>query len=498
MHADHRSNVQRFSASCGLVTTPSDESTLAAPCAAAAYRNEHSAILPAHVQKWPKVAVPSRHDPEVERRPPGKRRPSSSGRLKHDLQPADGNLSRTLSELLRLGRPAPLLVNAPRFKHALDVAYGLGASPQQLRPHAMALERACRAQKAHALEGVRKLAKASPLTVEFSRLDQALAHARAKGCSEDDLELYAAPLEHAKAVRLRHDALEATRKLATHPPRSLPIKALTSALQKAQQLGCTEGELASIRTALGQAKQVQGGIANQERLLAVVHRLAHPPNTDTDAKSLSKAIDAAVNAGVGERHLVSARRRVSATLASRQKAVQAKPELQTEAAPGRAEVRRPTETALDFDAELKRRLQRALGTQEVWHGHRIEIALLWSSRKDLDLQVTPPSGRMLKPNGRAHSGGQLVVDMNCGDPTSNEPVEYVVFQAPSNGKYEIATSMPQAEHWCCAVTVHGQRRVFKGYGEAAICTFHYQDGDSLFSPSGYAVGPPRSVTCLLV
>merc|ERR1711871_958322 len=119
----------------------------------------------------------------------------------------------------------------------------------------------------------------------------------------------------------------------------------------------------------------------------------------------------------------------------------------------------------------------------------MDIALIWDSHKDLDLRVTPPSGRTLKPNDRAHSGGKLDLDMNCGEPTSSDPIEHAAFGSPSNGKYEVATAMPKDDHWHCVVRIRGQRtRMFKGYGNATICAFHFQDGDAVFLPSGYAVG----------
>ena len=97
--------------------------------------------------------------------------------------------------------------------------------------------------------------------------------------------------------------------------------------------------------------------------------------------------------------------------------------------------------------ELNKRLKR-----EGAKTGSIQISLLWDNYNDLDLHCIDPSGEeIFYGHKKSLSDGELDVDMNAGDPYSNQPVENIYWEkgkAP-NGKYKIFLNHYQ-NHGCGA------------------------------------------------
>mmetsp|Transcript_16622 Transcript_16622/g.48891 ORF Transcript_16622/g.48891 Transcript_16622/m.48891 type:complete len:407 (+) Transcript_16622:98-1318(+) len=90
-----------------------------------------------------------------------------------------------------------------------------------------------------------------------------------------------------------------------------------------------------------------------------------------------------------------------------------------------------------IDEELARRLER-----EGAKCGDVTISLMWSTRDDLDLWVTCPSGqRIMYSSKRSSCGGELDVDMNAGGRLSDKPVENVFWKGAPTGKYKVEVDL---------------------------------------------------------
>lgn len=94
--------------------------------------------------------------------------------------------------------------------------------------------------------------------------------------------------------------------------------------------------------------------------------------------------------------------------------------------------------AMLLDTELKwadfeERVEREGGS-----GGVLQITLLWNNYNDLDLHVfTPSMDRIYFNNRKTKCGGELDIDMNI-KPTSNSPIENVVWkEQPAKGVYRV-------------------------------------------------------------
>lgn len=129
-------------------------------------------------------------------------------------------------------------------------------------------------------------------------------------------------------------------------------------------------------------------------------------------------------------------------------------------------------------AELNRRLQRE-GAQV----GDVQISLMWSNVNDLDLHVTTPSGEVIKfSHKQSRCGGELDVDMNAGNPTT-EPVENVYWplNGGPRGEFKVFVNhysnrgAANPSPFMIVVTVDGQTRTYRGSvatrQRIPVCTF---------------------------
>lgn len=72
---------------------------------------------------------------------------------------------------------------------------------------------------------------------------------------------------------------------------------------------------------------------------------------------------------------------------------------------------------------------------------QLEIVVAWSSRRDLDLLVTCPTGETIHARTPRACGGALDIDANgSGNARVDDPVEHVVFAAPPMGNFRVAVA----------------------------------------------------------
>lgn len=129
-------------------------------------------------------------------------------------------------------------------------------------------------------------------------------------------------------------------------------------------------------------------------------------------------------------------------------------------------------------AELNRRLQRE-GAQ----AGDVQISLMWSNVNDLDLHVITPSGEKIKfSHKRSRCGGELDVDMNAGNPTT-EPVENVYWplNGGPRGEFKVFVNhyanrgAANPSPFMIVVTVDGRTRTYRGSVATRqtipVCTF---------------------------
>ncbi|AZO45281.1 hypothetical protein LB559_06480 [Mesorhizobium sp. BR1-1-3] len=94
------------------------------------------------------------------------------------------------------------------------------------------------------------------------------------------------------------------------------------------------------------------------------------------------------------------------------------------------------QASLDQAAIAKKRVDREQGL----HG-KMEVALTWNNRTDLDLAVKCPSGEIVKRRQPA-CGGTHDIDMNVPDRMSNEPIEHIRWaDDPPPGHYEVFVNL---------------------------------------------------------
>jgi hypothetical protein len=72
---------------------------------------------------------------------------------------------------------------------------------------------------------------------------------------------------------------------------------------------------------------------------------------------------------------------------------------------------------------------------------RLEIALKWEGREDLDVHVLCPEDHLYHSHKLGCGGGQLDVDMNAGSNNSDHPVEHVTWATPPPGNYEVYVTL---------------------------------------------------------
>lgn len=129
-------------------------------------------------------------------------------------------------------------------------------------------------------------------------------------------------------------------------------------------------------------------------------------------------------------------------------------------------------------AELNRRLQRE-GAQ----AGDVQISLMWSNVNDLDLHVITPSGEKIKfSHKRSRCGGELDVDMNAGNPTT-QPVENVYWplNGGPRGEFKVFVNhysnrgAANPSPFMIVVTVDGRTRTYRGSVATRqtipVCTF---------------------------